>query len=346
MAAAGYDVVCFSRPTVTFDGDCLPPYRVEWLMGLPTSGKAMYGKFMWAIWKHLWGGQFDLLWANDLDSLLPNVGIARLRNIPLVYDTHEYFTGMAELAHRPFERKVWRLLERMLFRYPHTVLTVNESVARQYEVEYARPLQVIYNFPRRADRRRYHPPRLVPPIRILYQGALHVGRGLELMIEALQYLSPEYHLDVVGKGPLEERMKVLARRRGVAERVTFHGHIPFSQLPVYTAQAHVGLSIESPAFANSAMSLPNKLLDYLNQGMPVVVSNLAEHARLVRRWGVGTIMKTYTADALVEAVREITSSETSYRRFARNAFEAVDTALSWEHQEPRLLKIIADALES
>ncbi len=344
LAEAGYAVTCFSRPTAVFDWDEPPPYRVVWLEGLPPAGKGMYVRFMGALWRRLRQGNFDLLWANDLDTLAPAVLAAR--HTPVIYDTHEYFTGMAELAGRPLERWVWRTLERLLFHRPKAVVTVNESVARRYEAEYGRSLHVLYNYPLRADRRRSTPPTLSPPIRLLYQGALQVGRGLEMMVDALAMLPDDFHLDIVGGGPLRPALEARVRERGLAGRVAFHGHVPFFRLPHYTARAHIGLSIESPQFTNSAISLPNKLLDYLNQGLPVVVAGLPEHRRLVERWKVGRVMEEYSPGALAHAAAELAASEADYRRLAENAFRAVDTALSWEAQLPRLLQIVEDALES
>ena len=53
----------------------------------------------------------NLLWANDLDTLLPNFLVAKLKRIPLIFDSHEHFTQVPELKDNPFAQKVWKAVD-------------------------------------------------------------------------------------------------------------------------------------------------------------------------------------------------------------------------------------------
>ena len=49
--------------------------------------------------------KFDVYHANDLDTLLPMWIISSIRRKNLVYDTHEYFTGVPEIQNRLIVKK-------------------------------------------------------------------------------------------------------------------------------------------------------------------------------------------------------------------------------------------------
>ena len=56
----------------------------------------------------------DVLLANDLDTLLSNFLISKLKRKLLVYDSHEMFCEGPELQGRKFVQSVWRFIERSI----------------------------------------------------------------------------------------------------------------------------------------------------------------------------------------------------------------------------------------
>ena len=56
----------------------------------------------------------DAYHAHDLDALWPAARAARHRDVPLVYDSHELWTGQSSLVNRAFIRAFWSCLERRL----------------------------------------------------------------------------------------------------------------------------------------------------------------------------------------------------------------------------------------
>lgn len=65
----------------------------------------------------------------------------------LIYDSHEYFTGVPELESRPDIQRVWKKLENMLLPKISYMITVNDSIAGLYESEYGKKVIVVRNIP-------------------------------------------------------------------------------------------------------------------------------------------------------------------------------------------------------
>ena len=107
-------------------------------------GPLMYLVFNLQLFCYLLFKRSDILLANDLDTLLPNFIIAQVKNIKLVYDSHEYFT---ESVYKKSSRKIWEILEKTLFPHLKNVITVNDSIKNVYENKYKVASTVMRNEP-------------------------------------------------------------------------------------------------------------------------------------------------------------------------------------------------------
>ena len=61
--------------------------------------------------------KFDILLANDLDTLPANFIISKFRSKTLFFDSHEYFPEVPELIKRPRVKNTWIFIEKLII--PH-----------------------------------------------------------------------------------------------------------------------------------------------------------------------------------------------------------------------------------
>lgn len=275
----------------------------------------------------------QIIWANDLDSLPAAWLASKLRRRVLVFDSHEFFSEVPELVHRGAIKKVWQKLENILIPRIQFGITVSEGIRHEYIRRFGVDFLLIRNMPYKVElpeiKDNNQPPYL------MYQGALNPGRGLELMIETMKYL-PEIHLIIAGSGPLEKKLKQLAHELKVSECIHFQGHIPFSQLYQTTMGAICGFSLEEDLGLNYRYALPNKLFDYIQAGIPVVVSDLPEMAHWVRTHHVGMVLEERTAENLSKIIKKNFTTSDCRNRWKQD-IQKFRQEFIWENEEKRLI---------
>lgn len=313
------------------------PYPTRRFRYLFEQGKLFYVAYAFRMFWWLLFQRVDILLANDMDTLLPNFLVAKLRRKTLVYDSHEYWTEVPELVERPVTRAVWLWMERWMFPRVDAAMTVNGSIARIYAEKYGVPVHVVRNMPFYAQA----PLEAAPKEKVLlYQGALNIGRGVELMIEAMRYL-PDYRLVVVGTGTIEEPLRKLAAAKPFGQLVEFKGYVQAQHLRSVTSQAVLGMSLEEDRGASYHLALPNKLFDYIQAGVPVLVSDLPEMAAVVRDHGVGEVLAAQERDpeGLARRIRSICENSGKYAAYAANCHHAA-TVLNWENEKNSLKALL------
>jgi glycosyltransferase involved in cell wall biosynthesis len=281
----------------------------------------------------------DVLVANDLDSLPANFLVSQILRKPLVYDSHEYFTEVPELLGRPFVRAIWKWLERMLVPKVNAAYTVSESIAEVYRELYKVDFKVIRNLPVCSQNEKIVHQEKEPgmPKIILYQGAMNLGRGIESAIRAMQFLD-DAELWLVGDGDITLQLQEMVYELELDKKVKFLGRLPLHELHKITRQADLGISLEEDLGLNYRFALPNKLFDYIQAGIPVLVSNLPEMKRVVEHYQVGMISETHQRKELA-ALFKIALFDEAKRQYWIKNLPGAAAELCWENEEKTLQKI-------
>lgn len=342
LTEAGYDVVLIGREL---------PESIPVERSYPTvrmtlrhrRGWRFYAEYNLRLAMMLRRMAFDVVWANDLDTL-PGCWITACRKrSPLVLDCHEIFPEVPEIRHKSLVKAVWRTVEKLMPRCD-ALLTVCNSLADYYHTKYGVKMTVVRNIsdelavaPRRSslitDYSSLH--------LLLYQGAVNVGRGVDWAIDALEWL-PECRLVVAGGGDLLEEMKAYAASKPWTNRIQFLGQVPPSELISLTGAADVGLVMLEEMGLNYHFALPNRIGDFVAAGVPMVVSDMPEMTAVVKRYGVGEVIDRLhgtdgraKAKALAEAVERVLLREWSDADFIEARKD-----MDWNKEKEKLLKII------
>ncbi|TFH53051.1 MAG: glycosyltransferase [Methanothrix sp.] len=114
-----------------------------------------------------------------------------------------------------------------------------------------------------------------------YVGSLEHWVDLETVVEAMPFLDAK--LMVVGPGLFTdygEKIKCLAERCGVADKILFTGSIKYSELSKYISAMDIGLNPLKNMLKNQE-TVGGKVFNYLSCGRPVLSSRMVALERLL-----------------------------------------------------------------
>jgi glycosyltransferase involved in cell wall biosynthesis len=284
----------------------------------------------------------DILVANDLDTLLPNYLIAKLFGKKLVYDSHELFTEIPELMHRPKVRNIWLQIEKRIFPHLKNVITVNSEIASIFEQKYQVYVNVIrnispkltLNIPSEAWIKQVKGNRKM----LIIQGSgINKDRGAEEAVQMMSYLD-DVLLLIIGNGDVIPDLKVLIAKLQVEDKVQMIGKLPYLEMLQYTQIADLGLSLDKGTNLNYELSLPNKVFDYIQCKIPLMVSNRKVVAQIVQEAQIGVVFEEHDPKQMADLVKDALYDKERYQMWKTNLNLAAEK-FNWEN-ESQILKDI------
>lgn len=108
---------------------------------------------------------------------------------------------------------------------------------------------------------------------ILYMGSFFYFSGLRECIEELSVSTEKPLLVLVGGGEMDTELRDLVTTLKLDEWVKFTGFVEYEDLPDYFEIADVAINPMIPASVSNT-ALPNKVLQYMAAGLPVVSTRL------------------------------------------------------------------------
>lgn len=145
---------------------------------------------------------------------------------------------------------------------------------------------------------------------IVTPGALIPRKGQALVIEALPRL-PQARLALAGAGEDEARLRALAKRLGVEERVHFLGLVDHELLP------HVLCAADVLVLPSASEGLANVWVEGLACGTPIVIPDIGGAREIVSDASAGRIAAR-TPEAIAAAVEDILADPPSQAQVAEH----------------------------
>jgi glycosyltransferase involved in cell wall biosynthesis len=246
---------------------------------------------------------------HHFNVLLVSLLVAKLSRAHFVYNPHELESHRTGLS--PWRRWLTERFERLCLTQIKAMIVVCEPIKSWYQSRFPHiRIHVVRSIPdvhvsssedldfRAALRSKLAVPEAAKLF--VYHGVLSKERGVPLLLKAFE-ASTSSHLLLMGFGTSFELAKDVAARHHFVHVLPA---VDQQDLPKHTLAADIGLIVfPDPLSESYRVCLPNKFFEYLNAGLPVVVSsNLSYLSEIVQQHGIGWVIDTNASLAQIESV--------------------------------------------
>ena len=167
-----------------------------------------------------------------------------------------------------------------------------------------------------------------------FAGSLKPWHGLDELLIAyadVRALLPDMlHLLVVGDGPEREHLEQLQHQLGIDDDVTMVGAVPHHAVPEYLAAMDIAVA---PYLATNGFYFsPQKVMEYLAMGLPVVAPNLGQIPSLLQYAdGVaGIVYQPDNRQELAAALLRLSRDRAERQRMGMLGASHAQRSFAWE----------------
>ena len=178
---------------------------------------------------------------------------------------------------------------------------------------------------------------------ILFVGRLVEVKGCEYLIKGFKSVIDEVNdvqLIIVGSGPLEAKVKKLAKKLNMEKYVRFEGFVEHNTISDYYSLSDI---VVFPSIVDSSgfeEGLPVVLLEALAVGKAVVATRTKGVMEIIKEGYNGFLVEQKNPEQIAEKVLELLGNEELGARFSKNALDA-GKKYDWDVIVEKYVKILA-----
>lgn len=304
--------------------------------------------------KMLWKIKPNIVHCHDIHTLPIGVVAKLIFRCKLVYDAHEIYEEVPQvLIENGARLKLFKRIHKISQHFVDHFITINESNSKWYAENYPKfpESTVIMNATVLApltvyDGRLHRAANLKAETKILlYQGGFSEHRGLDFLVRSAEHLPINWVLVMMGWGKYEEHLKNIAvmvnEQAKLAGRfddaVRFIPPAPQSELTLWTAGGSIGVIPYENTGLNHWFCTPNKMWEFPNASLPVLVSPFPELRKPVDQYANGWLLPEKDDEHFIgDLIRSLSPEELEYSKQNTRKFIEKD---NWSIYEQRLIHL-------
>jgi len=295
----------------------------------------------------------DILHIHEPHLLSVAITFKKKKGISVIYDAHEDYAGIVKIfSHRnPLRRQIVAKLlsfwERWYVPKMDAVITVTPQLVKHYQ-KLNKNIIELRNYPREAGKNRdetairqinnFADGRYV----IGYVGQVARPRNLEWLFETVQNLNamgfPAVGV-IIGPAAPDDRSYYLDLFTNVAGRFLYLPAIDHAAIHLVIKETfHIGWSV-LPYHEIFKTSLPNKIFEYLQAGVPFAASALENLKTLLGHSETGLIFEQPDPKNMAQKLAELLEDTERYEKTKQKAESLYKNLFRWEKEAVKLVNL-------
>lgn len=248
--------------------------------------------------------QWDIVLLNDTSALV---------TLPLWSTRFGVMTDLHEYAPKQREYSWWR--HAIFDRYHHwicktflnqaaKITTVSEGLAQEYGKNYGVHVDIVTNATP------YYPT-LEPgmcgeQIRLVHSGVYEPHRGIDILIQGVKQSSTDIVLDLYLTALNDVSRQSLEALVNNDPRIVIRDPVAYQDLIGTLNQYDVGVFVLPPKQFSFKHALPNKLFDFIQARLGIVIGPSIEMVPYVRNYNLGAVAEDFEVEAFVTELNQLT----------------------------------------
>ena len=304
---------------------------------------------IWLYIKHFWfswvaagrisKSKTDVVYCFSIQALLTGVFLKlRNSNVKMVYDSNELFI---ECFQNKLKKLIWWPVQKIGVSYCDLIIHAESNRLTYYLEKHGgrnKRHEVLENFPNYKEGVLAKKPLEGARTRVVYFGVLGRDRYTVELVKIFHAL-PDYDLDIVGyfaEKDVERDVKHILKTSNKTNVRILPG-ISYTEMPKLLEDYNIGIALYLNTNVNNYYCAPNKVYDYLMNGLTVIANSYPGLVKVLKGNQTGACIDEVDEACFAKALNEIKmnnlwdniSDETRYR-------------YSWDNQSVAFLKWVDD----
>ncbi len=278
-------------------------------------------------------------------ELIPVGILMKLTGKRVVYDVHEDYPRSLIASDRAWLTKWCRCLvaggvsivERFGVSFFDGIVAATPAIARRFP---AHKTTIVQNYPilDELDDHEEIPYRERGPF-LAYTGGISPLRGIRELLQAMDYVSPNYSCKLVLAGKFDSpQMESEIQQLSGWQHVDYRGWISREAVADLLYKVKIGL-INFHSVPNHMEAQPNKLFEYMSAGLPVIASDFPLWRKIVSGAGCGLLVDPRDPVEIAEAVRWLLDHPDEAEAMGKRGQQVVREKFNWAIEEKKLLAL-------